>query len=95
MIYKDEHELNLELWPHFYQFAKDVTAPRRQDRLAAYDLWHMTFKGVCIKRKMLHIYDEETWIRNRQIHERENRDAAPPPLTDAGRSGGQPTQPPR
>lgn len=65
-----EVDFNLELWPHFRQFSSDVQNPTRQKRLDAFDLWHMTFKGVCYKHRRVDLYDADTWAMNRSIHER-------------------------
>lgn len=65
-----EVEFNLELWPYFMTFAKDVQSPHKQKRLEAFDTWHMTFKGVCYKHRRVDLYDAETWANNRSIHER-------------------------
>lgn len=67
----DEQAINADLWPEFTKLSRGIQSPNRSASLEAFDLWHMTFKGVCLKHKRPDLYDESRWAELRTIHTKE------------------------
>ena len=67
----EERDLRQELLPHFTSFSNAMKSSDIRVRMAAFDLWHMTFKGVCLKHKRPDLYDERRWAELRTIHTKE------------------------